>query len=109
MNCVVCGKIIEGRKRTYCSVSCREKNKSSKRFISSGSRSKNLFKDLVEKFLGGECEICGSKKNLIIHHIIPISLGGKNEPINVMCLCSKCHNNVHRGGFKKALDRLILK
>ena len=37
------------------------------------------------------CWRCGYKKRLIRCHIIPDSLGGKDEPSNLVLLCSRCH------------------
>lgn len=37
------------------------------------------------------CWRCGYKANLQRCHIIPESLGGKDEPSNLVLLCSRCH------------------
>jgi 5-methylcytosine-specific restriction endonuclease McrA len=37
------------------------------------------------------CWRCGYKKNLQRCHIIPDSLGGKDEPANLVLLCERCH------------------
>lgn len=37
------------------------------------------------------CWRCGYKANLQRCHIIPYSLGGKDEPSNFVLLCSRCH------------------
>ena len=43
-----------------------------------------------------KCELCGSTKDLEVHHIIPKGLGGKDESDNYMILCHKCHlENFH--------------
>ena len=34
---------------------------------------------------------CGCKRHLQRCHIIPDSLGGKDEPSNFVLLCSRCH------------------
>lgn len=44
--------------------------------------------------LGNECLICGSKENLEIHHIVPISKGGTNEIENLAILCRKCNREI---------------
>ena len=38
------------------------------------------------------CWRCGCKKNLQRCHIIPDTLGGKDEPSNIVLLCSRCHS-----------------
>lgn len=40
---------------------------------------------------GSICWRCGCKKTLQCCHIIPYSLGGKDEPSNFVLLCSDCH------------------
>lgn len=56
------------------------------------------------------CEICGSKKNLEVHHI---DLDSKNnDDSNLIKLCSSCHHKVHwiikKGGDDKSfLDREV--
>jgi len=42
------------------------------------------------------CGCCGSRKNLELHHIIPISVGGKDEYFNLLYLCHDCHVNIHK-------------
>lgn len=37
------------------------------------------------------CWRCGCEKNLERCHIIPDSLGGKDEPSNLVLLCKRCH------------------
>jgi len=37
------------------------------------------------------CWRCGCQKDLQRCHIIPHSLGGKDEPANIVLLCSRCH------------------
>lgn len=37
------------------------------------------------------CWRCGCKINLERCHIIPHSLGGKDEPSNLVLLCKRCH------------------
>jgi hypothetical protein len=44
---------------------------------------------------GGKCEKCESSDNIHAHHIIPMSVGGKDELSNVVLLCANCHHKVH--------------
>jgi 5-methylcytosine-specific restriction endonuclease McrA len=72
------------------------------------------FKHKSRKFLKKECELCGSKENLTIHHKEPVtSHRGILKQIrtveelnyrvlneeNCQTLCRKCHDKVH--GFIK--------
>lgn len=40
---------------------------------------------------GTHCWRCGCEKDLQRCHIIPNALGGKDEPENIVLLCSRCH------------------
>jgi len=42
----------------------------------------------------GECERCGKRHNLHVHHIIPVRTGGTNDQYNLMVLCASCHRSV---------------
>jgi hypothetical protein len=42
---------------------------------------------------------CRINKNLTVHHIIPKSLGGKNNLSNLTTLCFECHKKVHNDYF----------
>ena len=44
---------------------------------------------------GYECAVCGSTRQLEIHHVVKRSRGGSNEPMNLVCLCHLCHCAVH--------------
>ncbi len=44
------------------------------------------------------CDNCGYHgKDLHVHHIVPIALGGSNEESNLSVLCVGCHSKVHGG------------
>lgn len=38
------------------------------------------------------CQYCGSKKNLTIDHILPVSRGGENTWKNMVAACNSCNN-----------------
>ena len=38
------------------------------------------------------CQYCGSKKDLTIDHVVPVSKGGKNTWTNMVTACHKCNN-----------------
>jgi hypothetical protein len=41
------------------------------------------------------CQGCGGTQRLRVHHIIPISAGGSDDPSNLITLCSDCHGQIH--------------
>ena len=41
-----------------------------------------------------QCAFCGTKKNLEEHHMIPLSMGGTNDELNLIFLCKDCHKAV---------------
>lgn len=40
------------------------------------------------------CRECGSTEGLQVHHIIPLSKGGKNNLLNLKTLCQQCHSGI---------------
>jgi len=60
---------------------------------------KKLHKGIINKPL--VCSTCGDNKNLELHHIIPISLGGTDDYYNLIYLCSECHRAIHKNILKK--------
>lgn len=59
---------------------------------------KNIF--IRDKY---ECQYCGSKEELEIDHIIPLSKGGNNEESNLITSCHRC--NTLKG--EKSLEEFI--
>lgn len=41
------------------------------------------------------CSTCGSKKEIELHHIIPLDAGGTNDYFNLIFLCHHCHMMLH--------------
>lgn len=41
------------------------------------------------------CALCDTPRGLQIHHVIPRSRGGSNDPENLITLCMWCHNAIH--------------
>lgn len=55
----------------------------------------NLFISIINEYK--ECIICGSKKNLCIHHLNKNKEDNQKE--NLILLCRKCHDNLHQRGY----------
>lgn len=64
-------------------------------------------KDKME--IGVQCCNCGSTQELEYHHVVPISLGGKNNNSNIVCLCYSCHQKIHYGENKHGLYSTVIK
>ena len=43
------------------------------------------------------CQLCGEKRYLQQHHIVPHAQGGSDEPENIQMLCYDCHYDQHAG------------
>ena len=45
------------------------------------------------------CEVCLKEGRLTpveeVHHILPVSCGGRHNRENLMSLCQSCHNKIH--------------
>ena len=41
------------------------------------------------------CANCGSRENIEMHHIVPLSQGGSNKESNLVYLCFDCHGKAH--------------
>lgn len=54
---------------------------------------------------GFMCVLCGDTKYLQIHHYCKRSLGGSDDPMNLVTLCSWCHGVIH-GNFPPCSDWL---
>lgn len=60
-----------------------------------------------------QCQICKRKKypdkkdlRLTVHHILPLDRGGKWIDSNMVSLCSRCHNKLHK--YEKSPNRVRL-
>jgi len=42
------------------------------------------------------CDMCGGDSELRLHHIVPLSWGGKSTEDNCITLCERCHRDVHK-------------
>ena len=47
------------------------------------------MREVVEE--AGRCELCGSRRNLEAHHIIPYCIYKQETKDNLICVCRSCH------------------
>jgi 5-methylcytosine-specific restriction endonuclease McrA len=45
---------------------------------------------------GWQCQICGSRQNLQVHHKQLRSQQGSDDDLNLITLCTGCHEGLHR-------------
>ena len=57
---------------------------------SGGCLTSSEWLDILDRF-DNECAYCGSTMNLTQDHIIPVSLGGKTVPNNIVPACASCN------------------
>lgn len=68
--------------------------------VSAGVRNPALPGSSVrEKVLNrdGACVLCGSRKKLQRHHLVPRSKGGSDTSLNQVAVCGECHRKLHAG------------
>lgn len=68
------------------------------------------WKKIKEEILvnaGWKCELCESRKNLVVHHTKYPKIFGEETPDMLQCLCEECHNiKCHNGSAPKSKIRL---
>ncbi|MGK7892712.1 MAG: maturase, partial [Xenococcus sp. (in: cyanobacteria)] len=76
--------------------------------------------ELIKRLLADECEICGTKGNIEVHHIRALKdlkvKGKKEKPLwmqimsarrrKTLMVCSQCHDAIHAG---KPIHKRVLK
>lgn len=90
--CKHCGNQFYSKSKTtkYCSTSCKQKNYT---FKSKGDFSMKTF---ARKMQSLPCQICGwEEATRDLHHIIPVSKGGKNVENNIIAVCPNHHRMIH--------------
>jgi 5-methylcytosine-specific restriction endonuclease McrA len=112
-SCPYCGNIVTDSRRTYCSNDCRSDYAN----IVYWGRGRGAYSTCILYRDNFTCQICGcfhayknehglylpsSDGHLEVHHKIYVCNGGDDSPQNLIALCDKCHDEVHRN--KMALE-----
>lgn len=63
------------------------------------------IKDKVLKRDEYECQVCGCKANLHIHHMTPRQFGGEHNENNLITLCAKCHKYIETNSMEYAVNQ----
>lgn len=104
--CPWCGKEVNNRRRRYCSNDCRQAFER----ITVWNRGRDSYSLRILYRDNFTCQDCGEflafqnehgmrvpiDVGLEVHHIIPVSEGGGDEPSNLVTLCKSCHKKRHR-------------
>jgi len=87
-----CEKVIDNRKRILNRKKKDKRRERGKlyRGVNTRTRSKVLKRD------GKKCAMCGSDDLVQVHHIIPAASGGSDDYRNLITLCYKDHETVHK-------------
>ncbi len=65
----------------------------------------NKVERLIFARAGNRCECCGRRGcRLEVHHRVPVSDGGTDDPANLLVLCKLCHGLIHEEDFEVRLD-----
>jgi len=88
-------------RQIYCSKECYNKHRSALYFP---SRIRPVIMEAIMERDNYQCQDCGAaipkdrdKSNHgYLHHIVPLLQGGKDEPANIILLCSSCHSKRHK-------------
>lgn len=91
--CKHCGTHYESTNKSskYCSALCKAKNYRARR--NNGTRNERAMLETIREL---PCVICGwQEAPRDVHHIIPVSQGGKNDPSNLVTLCPNHHRMAH--------------
>jgi hypothetical protein len=59
----------------------------------SSSKAKKIWKETIKENWNNECAYCGSRENLTLDHIVPLSNGGLDITPNIVCCCRDCNHN----------------
>ena len=51
----------------------------------------------------GRCTHCGIKRRMHRNHIIPMALGGSDDPENIQLLCANCHEDKNVGDMREIM------
>jgi hypothetical protein len=46
---------------------------------------------------GHHCICCGARHSLMVHHLVPLEVGGVTRGFNLVCACKHCHGLAHAG------------
>ena len=54
---------------------------------------RGITKSKMIKLKKVKCELCGRRRKLVLHHLIPIHMGGAHVKENLIAICKECHSS----------------
>lgn len=73
----------------------------------SARRRRKITKGKMIKLKKVKCELCGRRRKLVLHHLIPIHMGGEHVKENLIAICKECHSSqLLHGGIWKSYEIL---
>ncbi|QNN45370.1 hypothetical protein H9L17_08995 [Thermomonas brevis] len=113
-SCHVCGAVLHGRQRRFCSRICKNRDTNNRHQTYSSQQERGLARKLeLVEVCGGKCSRCGYARNMAAlswHHLDPElkafnldvrSLSNRNrdaidaELRKCILLCANCHAEAH--------------
>lgn len=83
---------------------CKESsNKISKIYYTFGFTS-NVMEEVKDRD-NWECQICGKRTSLEIHHIVKVKYGGDSNTNNLITLCTSCHRAIDSLNIEHAIKK----
>jgi len=71
-----------------------------------------VYKKNLKKYGKLSCEGCRNtvlnKASLVLHHVLPVSYGGKSTDTNLKIVCTECHKLIHTSVASRDLDNCLL-
>lgn len=62
-----------------------------RRYVHAPFREANLNRQNIFRRDNFECQYCGSKRDLTLDHVLPVSRGGMHTWLNLVTACRKCN------------------
>ena len=103
--CPWCGGEVKNKRRRFCSDDCRHWFEN----VTVWNRGRDPYSLRIIYRDNFTCQDCGEFRAMInehgmtipidngleVHHILPVSEGGSDDPANLITLCKECHRKRH--------------
>lgn len=111
-SCIICQKLLTGNQTKFCSTRCKSEKHKGNVYPLQKERGNVRKQQFIER-LGGECSICGYKKNRSALHFHHLNLSKKSFSLDLrqfsnckmsllekelkkcILVCANCHAEIH--------------